>query len=66
MVSKEQTEEIPLCEVLAVFKSPQPPVIQHGLFFSDCEASQITEMMNSLVVKSTDRQLSIVGSMSIS
>ena len=47
---KQQIEEVPLCEVLAVLKTPLQPVNQRGLFsFDDCEASRITELMYSVI-----------------
>ena len=57
---KQQVEDVPLCEVLAVLKSPPQPVNQFGLFpFDDCEANQITKLMYCtqllLVAEGTDR-----------
>ena len=47
---KQQIEEVPLCEVLAMLKTPPQPVNQRGLFsFDDCEASRITELMYSVI-----------------
>jgi len=43
---KQQIEEVPLCEMLAILKSSPEPVNQRGHFsFGDCETSRIMELM---------------------